>query len=105
MKKEVIKESEKAIIIHLTGYHKFKGCQCFKDCSCKEDFKPSEIDCYSVTRKGKNKLFFGNLNEAIKRFDFVNSLSCDHETEIEIEEDGVTKIVCGYCKKEKLNYL
>ena len=49
------------------------GCHC-KDCSCKDDFVPEEIDCYSVTRKGKNRLFFGNLNEAIKRFDFVNSL-------------------------------
>lgn len=32
-------------------------------------------------------------------------ISCDHETELEIEEDGMTKIVCGYCRKEKLNYL
>mgnify|MGYP000856565938 FL=1 len=74
MKKEVIKESEKAIIVHLTGHHKFKGCQCFKDCSCKEDFKPSEIDCYSVTRKGKNRLFYETLDKAYERFDFVNSL-------------------------------
>tara|TARA_R110001599_G_scaffold109319_1_gene272817 strand:- start:45 stop:269 length:225 start_codon:yes stop_codon:yes gene_type:complete len=74
MRKEVIKESEKAIIIHLTGHHKFKGCQCFKDCSCKDDFVPEEIDCYSVTRKGKNRLFFGSIDEAMKRFNFINSL-------------------------------
>ena len=74
MEKRVIKESEKAIICHVTGVDKFKGCQCFSDCSCKEDFKPSELNYYSVTRKGKNRLFYETLEQAYERFNFINSL-------------------------------
>lgn len=44
-------------------------------------------------------------DEEVNNFILPDVISCDHETEIEIEEDGVTKIICGYCKKEKLNYL
>lgn len=74
MNKAIIAQSDKAIICHITGIDKFKGCQCHGDCSCKEDFKPSELNYYSVTRIGKNRLFYETLDQAYKRFNFINSL-------------------------------
>lgn len=73
--KEIIEENEYNVIYHHTGKSKFTGCQCFKDCSCSEDFIPGNYDFYTVKRKGKKTTNHYSLEEAKKRFDFVNKLN------------------------------
>ena len=51
MIKKVIKENELNVMYHHTGITRFTECQCFNDCSCKEDFKPTNYDYYTVKRK------------------------------------------------------
>ena len=57
---------------------KFTGCQCYKDCTCNEDFKSSKYDYYTVTRnigtKKQKTTLHSNLNEANERWDFINNL-------------------------------
>lgn len=75
MAKKIIKENENNIMYHHTGTTRFTGCQCFKDCSCNEDFKPAKYDYYTVLRKGKKTTNHQTLEEANVRFEFVCNLS------------------------------
>ena len=71
------------------------GCGCF---FCTGHDKEGRMD---ITEKLIDK----ETAEEVNNFILPDVISCDHETELEIEEDGITKIVCGYCRKEKLDYL
>ncbi len=72
--KTIIKENERNIMYHCTGITKFTGCQCFKDCTCREDFVPREYDNSIVKRKNKKTTYHNDLEDAEKRWDFINSL-------------------------------
>ena len=71
------------------------GCGCF---ICTGHDKEGRMN---ITEKLIDKEALEEVNDFI----LPAVISCDHEAEIEIKEDGVTKIVCGYCKEYKLNYL
>jgi hypothetical protein len=75
MAKEVIKESDLNIMYHHTGTWRFTGCQCFKDCSCSEDFIPSKYNYYTVKRKNKKTTTHSTLNEAEIRWSFLENLN------------------------------
>jgi hypothetical protein len=70
-----IKENNKATMYHYKGKTGFRGCQCFKDCYCKEDFKAEYFEYYSVVRfKNSKKSRHETIKEANERWEFVNSL-------------------------------
>ena len=76
MARVIIKETDRVILYHHTGITYFKGCQCFKDCTCNDDFIPSKYDIYSVFKKfNKPRTTHHNtLEEAHKRIDFLGTI-------------------------------
>jgi len=74
--KTILEETKDYILYHHTGKTRFRGCQCFKNCSCNEDFVPQAYDYYSVKKKfNKPKSTHHNtLDEAKERIDFLNTL-------------------------------
>ena len=52
--KTIIEHTKDYTVYHHKGNTKFNGCQCFKDCTCNEDFKSESYNYYSV-RKNFNK--------------------------------------------------
>lgn len=71
------------------------GCQCgyctYNDKEYRSDRLQALIDKETETE--------------VNNFILPDVISCDHETEIEETSGGVTRIVCGYCGKEKIDYL
>jgi hypothetical protein len=58
------------------GQTRFQGCQCTKDCTCHEDFKPSEYKYYTVHRKvGRYKTTrHETMEEVEKRIQLLEQL-------------------------------
>jgi hypothetical protein len=63
---------------HYTGMTRFQGCQCYKDCSCHEDFKPLPVDYYTVThlklsgKRPKSKTTYHDTMEQVQeRIEFL----------------------------------
>lgn len=79
MARKTIKENKFNLMRHHTGTTKFTGCQCFKDCSCNDDFKPSNYDYYSVLRKNKKTTIHKTLQEAEERWIYVNNLTLNKQ--------------------------
>lgn len=52
--KTIIQQTKDFTVFHHTGMSSFGGCQCYKDCTCKEDFTSAPYDYYTV-KKGFNK--------------------------------------------------
>ena len=50
MANTIIKQNSKNILYHHKGVTNFKGCQCYKDCSCSIDFEPQEYNFYTVKK-------------------------------------------------------
>ncbi len=73
--KTIIKQTESNILYHHTGMTRFTGCQCFKDCSCNEDFTPKPYDFYTVKRIGIKTTNHFSLEEANIRYGYVNQLN------------------------------
>lgn len=77
--KVLIKEKEDKKMFHHTGTTNFSGCQCYKDCSCKNDFKPSEYNYYTVVRrigtKKQKTTTHANINQANERWEYICSLT------------------------------
>lgn len=73
----VIKESDFACMYHHKGMTSFRGCQCFGDCTCAEDFVPKPIDYYLVKRKSGNYKTTSHqtLESANERWDFLYNLN------------------------------
>ena len=46
-----VKENARIRLRHIKGTSKFGGCQCFKDCGCKDDFIPVDFEYWIVTKK------------------------------------------------------
>lgn len=74
MARKILKQEGNNVLYHHTGVSKFTGCQCIKDCTCNEDFNPKPYDYYTVKRTGKKTTTHFNIEEAEKRFVFVNTL-------------------------------
>jgi len=72
--KSIILENEKNILIKYEGFTKFRGCQCYKDCSCHEDFVNEPYKAFEVKRKFKKTTHHNTLEEAMVRWNFVNTL-------------------------------
>ena len=72
--KKVVKENDKAILFVRTGVTTFRGCQCFKDCSCADDFQKKPFTVYEVRRKNSNLKTYDTLDEAEKRWDLLQTL-------------------------------
>lgn len=53
----------------------FIGCQCFKDCTCRDEFKPYDFHYYLVKNFVGNKKdkSYQTLNEANERCNFIIS--------------------------------
>lgn len=60
----IIKTSEKGKIIHHKGTTTYQGCQCFKDCDCRESFIGEMLEYYTVKRKDKPTKTCATLQEA-----------------------------------------
>lgn len=59
------------------GVTSFTGCQCFKDCTCHEDFTPISYHYFTVkNRKSKKRktTTHNTLDEALERIKFIKSL-------------------------------
>tara|TARA_R110000851_G_scaffold78000_1_gene172046 strand:+ start:1902 stop:2183 length:282 start_codon:yes stop_codon:yes gene_type:complete len=70
----LIKETENWILRNITGTTNFKGCQCYKDCSCQNDFIPSSYSYFTVKRKnGRMKTTDHTfIEEAEERCKFID---------------------------------
>ena len=57
-----------------------RGCQCYKDCSCAEDFKPLPYNYYTVAKKfNKPKTTaHATLEEARIRIRFLDTLPVNY---------------------------
>lgn len=74
MARKIIKENEFNVMYHHIGVTRFTGCQCYRDCTCNEDFKPANYDYYTVVRKNKKTTNHQTLEDANTRWDFLSSL-------------------------------
>jgi len=50
MPKKLIEQTDIYEVYHHTGKTTFRGCQCFKDCTCNEDFVSEPYDYYTVKK-------------------------------------------------------
>lgn len=60
--KTILESHEDYQLVHYSHTIKFQGCQCMKDCTCKEDYKPWKEEYYRVvptdTTKGRGQKFY-----------------------------------------------
>lgn len=92
--KTIIIDNDKVTLFHHTGMTRFTGCQCFKDCSCSEDFTPVYYDYYTV-RKKFNKPSTSNhktLEEAKNKIEELETISINYYTAIFAPKDYKGKI-------------
>lgn len=58
----ILKFNEDYKLVHYSNTIKFQGCQCTKDCTCREDYKSWTEEYYRVvptdTTKGKGQKFY-----------------------------------------------
>lgn len=58
-------------LVHYKGTSSFRGCQCYKDCTCREDYKPEEVNHYRLTihnltsKRPKSKSFYFDTLEEV----------------------------------------
>jgi len=76
MARKKIIDTIKYTVFHHTGITRFGGCQCFKDCTCNEDFIPAYYDIYSVRKKfNKYKTtHHNNIYDMLDRVEFLQTL-------------------------------
>tara|TARA_R110000822_G_scaffold125716_5_gene260658 strand:- start:3274 stop:3555 length:282 start_codon:yes stop_codon:yes gene_type:complete len=70
----LIIETENWILRNITGTTNFKGCQCYKNCFCQDDFIPSSYSYFTVKRKnGRMKTTdHKTIEEAEERCKFID---------------------------------
>lgn len=75
----IVKQTDNEKMVHHTGVKRFTGCQCFKDCTCNEDFKPARFDYYTVVRrigtKKQKTTVHKTIDEANQRWEFICALA------------------------------
>jgi hypothetical protein len=76
--KTIIKQTESEKMVHHTGITRFSGCQCFKDCTCNEDFNPKSFSYYTVVRrmgtKKQKTTIHNSIEEANERWKYIFEL-------------------------------
>jgi len=75
-KKTMLEEMPEYQLWHEVGITHFNGCQCFKDCNCKEDFVSESYEVWRI-RKRVNKVktsSHSSLKEAQERIAFIMAL-------------------------------
>jgi hypothetical protein len=78
MRVTILQTADKKMVHHF-GTTKYSGCQCFGDCYCKEDFKPTRFSYFTVVRrigtKKQKTTIHPTLCSANERWDFINTLT------------------------------
>ena len=74
MARKVITQNDHNILYHHTGMTTLPGCQCYGDCGCHDNWIPQPYDYYTVKRIGKKTTTHTTLEEALIRWEFVQSL-------------------------------
>ena len=72
----IIEQTDKYTLYHHTGMTRFRGCECFKDCNCHNNFVPTYYDYYTVSKtvNRRRTTHHNNLEDARERINFINSL-------------------------------
>lgn len=72
----IIEDTKDYRVYHHTGMTRYRGCQCFGDCSCRENFKSEPYDYYTVKKKfNKHKTtVHGNLEQVKSRIELLLSI-------------------------------
>ena len=80
MSKTTLIDTELYTLSYISSKINFRGCQCFKDCSCAEDFKPFIHNCYEVKKKFNKprKTEHQYLSEAIERIKMLETLPVNY---------------------------
>lgn len=80
MSKSILVDTELYTLSYIDSIIRFSGCQCFKDCTCNEDFKPYRYKYYTVKKKfNKIKTTKHNkLSEAIERIQYLETLPVNY---------------------------
>lgn len=74
MAKKALKQNDNNILFHHTGMTSRPGCQCYGDCACHEDWVSVPYSYYTVKRINKKTTTHTTLEEALIRWEFVNTL-------------------------------
>lgn len=74
MARKIVEQNDHNILYHHTGMTAYTGCQCYGDCGCSDSFKPAPYNYYTVKRIGKKVTTHGTLEDALIRWEFVQSL-------------------------------
>jgi hypothetical protein len=79
MATKIIKQIDDKKMVHHFGMTKFPGCQCFKDCTCSNDFKSVPFSYYRITRRSGTKkqktTIHLTIEEAEERWNFICTLN------------------------------
>ena len=72
--KTILENHKDYQLVHYSHTIKFQGCQCMKDCTCKEDYIPWKEEYYRVvptdTTKGRGQKFY-KYDLALKMYNKV----------------------------------
>ena len=78
MSKQIVKQLDDKKMVHHYGMTRFQGCQCYKDCTCNNDFKSEPFDYYTVVRrigsKKQKTTLHSTIEEAEERWKFIVEL-------------------------------
>lgn len=68
-----IEDTDLYAVYYEKNTSRFQGCQCFKDCTCQEDFIPVEYEQFTVIKKiGKKKTtHHSNLIQTVARINQI----------------------------------
>lgn len=96
-KKIIIEDNKKYTVIHCIGETIHDGCQCFKKCFCRENFRSSPVNFYIVRRKNKNKTSSDHWDyeSLMERLYYLNS--------IEVNDIEDNRIIGAKNYKKKIN--
>lgn len=63
----IVEETKEYIVYHHTGMTRFTGCECYKDCTCSNDFIPAPYNYYTVKKKfGRHHTTHHNSLDEVK---------------------------------------
>ena len=70
-------KDEDYILRHTKGNTIFEGCQCYKDCTCHEDFVPESFEYWNVKNLKSKKMKvsrYSTLEQAKARIEQIKQL-------------------------------
>lgn len=78
MAHKILRQEQDRRIVQFYGITKYTGCQCFKDCTCREDFKEEPYNYYVVTRrigtKKQKTTHHNTMEEVEERWEYIKTL-------------------------------